>query len=200
MERFPTGASEALVLELVETATGTALWSETYGLDEEGYEKPISDFVAHVHEQVDALGLRPRGRDLVSDRSNRARQLYLSASSLAKSDREGDLAAARTRLDTALQLRPDFAIARSLRARIDAELVMEHGRDPDLARRALGEAQALVDANPEAPEFRRTLAAVQIATGELPAALQNLETAERNMPFLRQEVVALRRRIEDEGS
>ncbi len=197
MDRIPDGPYETLALELIETGTGTVLWAETHGVDQEGYDKPISQFVASVHEQVVALGLRP-GPDISPGKSNRARQLYLSASSLARSEREGDLLAARTRLDSALAMRPTFALARSLRARVDARLVIGHGRDQRVARDALSEAQSLVDAYPEVPEFRRTLATVQIATGALPEALKNLETAERNMPFLGRDIAALRRQMNEQ--
>ena len=196
MDRIPDGPFETMALELVETDSGTVLWSEIYGLDQAGYGKPISHFVANVHEQVVALGLRPEARDLFSNRSNRVRQLYMSASALAKSGKEADLLAARSRLDSALEMRPTFALGRSLRARVDAKLVMGHGRDQRVAMRALTEAQSLVDENPDVPEFRRTLATVQIATGALTEALENLEIAERNMPFLRRDVAALRRRID----
>lgn len=194
MESIPDGPYETLSLKLVETVTGTLLWAETFGLDQDGYDKPISVFVADVHKQIVALGLRP-GQDLGADKANQARQHYLSAASLAKTDKEADLLAARAQLDTALSMRPTFAIARSLRARINARLVIDHGRDQRLALPALKEAQSLVDAYPDVPEFRRTLATAQIARGALPEALENLENAERNMPFLRSDIAALRRRI-----
>lgn len=194
MDRVPDGPYETLALRLIETETGTLLWAETFGLDQEGYDKPISIFVADVFKQIVALGLQP-GRDIPPNEANRARQLYLSASSLARTEKEENLVAARARLDSSLAMRPTFAIARSLRARIDARLVIDHGRDQRLALQALGEAQSLIDAHPDVPEFRRTMATVQIARGTLPEALENLERAERNMPFLRPDIAALRRRI-----
>lgn len=195
MESIPDGPYETLELELIETGTGTRLWAESFGLDQDGYDKPISIFVADVREQVVALGLRPEP-GIPAGEANRARQLYLSASSLAKSGKAADLLAARARLDSALAIRPAFALARSLRARIDARLVIDHGRDQRLAFQALGEAQSLVDAHPDVPEFRRTLATVQIARGTLPEALENLEAAARNMPFLRPDIAALRRQMD----
>lgn len=194
MDSVPDGPYEVLVLALRETETGDVLWADTYGLDQAGYDKPISIFVASVHEQIAALGLRPTEAIRPQD-SNRARQLYLSAASSARSQRDADLLAARARLDSALALRPTFALARSLRARVDARLAMAHSHDQRRALGALGEAQALVDAHPDVPEFRRTLATVQIAQGNLPQALQNLEAAGRHMPFLRPEIVALRRQM-----
>lgn len=194
MDRVPDGPYETLAFELIETGTGTKLWAETFGLDQDGYDKPISTFVVNVHKQIVALGLQP-GQEIGADQANQARQHYLSASSLAKTEKEADLLAAKARLDSALDLRPTFAIARSLRARINARLVIDHGRDQRLALQALNEAQSLVDAFPDVPEFRRTLATAQVARGALPEALENLEKAERNMPFLRSDIAALRRRI-----
>jgi len=194
MDRLPAGPYETLSLELIETETGTILWAETYDLDQAGYGKPISAFVADVHKQIVALGLQP-GQEIPATKVNRAGQLYRSAASLARSAKEADLLAARAQLDASLDMRPTLAIARSLRARINARLVIEHGHDQQRALQALNEAWALVDAHPDVPEFRRTLATAQIARGTLAEALANLEYAERHMPFLRADVAALRRQI-----
>lgn len=194
MDRVPDGPYETLAFELIETGTGTKLWAETFDLDQDGYDKPIPTFVANVHKQIVALGLQP-GQEIGADQANQARQHYLSASSLAKTEKEADLLAAKARLDSALDLRPTLAIARSLRARINARLVIDHGRDQRFALQALNEAQSLVDAYPDVPEFRRTLATAQIAKGTLSEALENLEKAERNMPFLRSDIAALKRRV-----
>lgn len=198
MERIQLQGRETLALELVETDTGVLLWAETYPLNEGSWDRAVSHFVADIHAQVEALGMR-LGQDGFPQQPRRAQELYLAASSLARSDDEADLKAARARLDTALAMRPSFALARSLRARVDARLVIRHGHDPALARHALAEARSLVEAHPDVPEFRRALATAQIATGDLPEALRNLETAQRDMPFLRRDMLALQRRMELEG-
>lgn len=194
MDSIPDGPFETLSLRLVERQTGTPIWAETFDLDQEGYGKPVAIFAADVHRQIVALGLQP-GPDIDPDQANGARQHYLRASALAKTGDLADLLAARAQLNTALDLRPSYATARSLRARINARLVINYGQDRRLAREALDEAQSMVDAHPDVPEFRRTLAAAQIATGALPQALANLETAERHMPSLRPDVAALQRRL-----
>lgn len=164
MDSIPDGPFETLSLTLIERQTGTLFWAERVGLDQDGYDKPIAAFVADVHRQIVALGLQP-GPDIDPDQANQARQHYLRASSLAKTDTVADLLAARAQLDTALDLRPTYAIARSLRARINARLVTNHRQDRRLALQALDEAQSLADAHPDVPEFQRTLAAAQVATG-----------------------------------
>jgi len=194
MKSIPDGPYETLSLALIETGTGAVLWAETFGLDQDGYGKPVAIFVADAHRQIAAFGLQP-GPNESDENASRARQLYLSASSLAKSGAEGDLLSAKASLDTALALRPSFALARSLRARIAARLVTEHGGDDRLATTALEEAHTLVDAHPDVPEFRRSLATVQMARGFMSEALANLELAQNHMPFLKSDVAALKRRI-----
>lgn len=197
MERIVTDGREAMALELVETDTGVVLWAETYPLNEGSWDRAVSHFVADIHAQVEALGLR-LGQDGFPQQPRKVQGLYLSAASLARSGDEADLLAARSRLERALATRPRFALARALRTRIDSRLVLEHGHDPALARAALAEARSLVADHPELPEFRRALATAQMANGDLRGALQNLRRAQRDMPFLRRDILALERRIERE--
>jgi DNA-binding winged helix-turn-helix (wHTH) protein len=198
MERIPLDGRETMALELLETDTGVVLWAETYPFTEASWDRAVSHFVANIHAQIEMLGLR-LGQDGFPHQPRKVQELYLSASSLARSDTEADLLAARMRLKSALAMRPNFALARALRARIDARLAMGFGHGPQLADRALAESRLLVEAHPDVPEFRRALATAQIATGDLPEALQNLEIAQRDMPFLRRDVLALKQRIELEG-
>ena len=197
MERIPLAGREMMALELKETGSGVVLWAETYPLNETSWDNSVSHFVANTHSQIEALGLK-LGQDGFPQQPKKVQALFLSATSLARSDAEADLLVARARLDAALAMRPTFALARALRARIDARLTMEHGHDLALARRALAEARSLVDAYPEVPEFRRTLATAQIAAGDLQEGLGNLEIAQRNMPFLRRDILVLKHRMEAE--
>ena len=197
MERIPLAGREMMALELKETGSGLVLWAENYPLNETSWDNSVSHFVANTHSQIEALGLK-LGQDGFPQQPKKVQALFLSATSLARSDAEADLLAARARLDAALAMRPTFALARALRARIDARLTMEHGHDLALARRALAEARSLVDAYPEVPEFRRTLATAQIAAGDLQEGLGNLEIAQRNMPFLRRDILVLKHRMEAE--
>lgn len=194
MERIVLDGREALALELLETDSGVVLWAETYPIADGSWDRAVSHFVADIHAQVEALGLQ-LGQDGFPQQPRKVREAYLSAASLARSGEEGDLLAARARLESALEMRPGFALARALRARIDARLVIGHGHDPAVARAALVEAQSLVEEHPDVPEFRRALATAQIATADLREALQNMQTAQRDMPFLRRDVLALERRI-----
>ncbi|PZO04871.1 MAG: hypothetical protein DCF29_09685 [Alphaproteobacteria bacterium] len=197
MERITLDGRETMALQLVETDTGIVLWAETYPADEASWDRAVSHFVANIHAQIEMLGLR-LGQDGFPQQPPNVQALYLSASSLARSDAEADLLAARSRVEAALEMQPTFALARALRARIDARLTMHHGHDPAAALRALAEAESLVEAHPDVPEFRRTLATAQIATGDLKEGLQNLEIAQRNMPFLRRDILALQRRMDVE--
>lgn len=195
MEKISLDGRETMALELVESETGVVLWAETYPFDEASWDRAVSHFVANIHMQIEILVLR-LGRDGFPHQPRKVQELYLSASSLARSGSEPDLLAARMRLDTALAMRPTFALARALRARINARLTLDYGHDMASARRALAEARSLVDAYPDVPEFRRALAMAQLATGNLSEALRNLEIAQQSMPFLRRDVLALKQRIE----
>lgn len=198
MARIPLDGRETMALELVETDTGVVLWAETYPFNGSSWDRAVSHFVANIHPQIEALGLR-LGPDGFPQQPREVQRLYLSASSLERSGAEADLLTARSRLETALEMQPKFALARALRARINARLSMDHGHGPQLADRALGEARSLVEAYPDVPEFRRTLATTQIANGDLNEALQNLELAQRSMPFLRRDIAVLKRRMEGES-
>lgn len=194
MRRIALAGDEALALELVETATGLVLWAETYPLREGSWDRAVSHFVSAIHAQVEVLGL-PMQENGFLVQPRKAKELYLAASELARNGDETSLLAARELLQSALEVQPRFTLARALRVRIDVRLVMEHGHDRRVARAALTEARSLVAANPEMPEYRRALAAAQVATGDLEGALQNLRTAQRRMPFLRRDILVLERQI-----
>lgn len=185
---------EALALELVEADTGLVLWAETYPLKDGAWDRAVSHFVSAIHAQLEVLVL-PRSESGFSGRPTKAKELYLAASELARNGDEASLRAARERLRSILETWPQFALARALRVRIDSQLVVRHGVDRSVAHAALTEAQSLVAAHPEMPEYRRALAAAQIATGDLDGALQNLRTAQRRLPFLRRDILALERQI-----
>jgi len=114
---------------------------------------------------------------------------------LARGAREADLVVARGRLDALIARRPSFALARSLRARVMANLVMDYGHANDLAAAAVAEAQALVAHYPFAADFRYTLARAEWAAGNRTAALDHLNAAARSMPFVRRDIQALEREI-----
>lgn len=190
---------ETLALELVEVDSGVVLWAESYPRQEAGWDRAVSHFVARTHGELEMLGPR-LGQEGFARQPRRARTLYLAAASLARSGAAADLRAAAARLDTALTLRPRFAEARALRAEVNARLVTEYGDPPAQARAALEDTRALVADYPDVPEFRRALAMAQIASGDLRGALDSLEIARREMPFLRRDILALERRIAAETS
>jgi hypothetical protein len=94
-----------------------------------------------------------------------------------------------------LAQRPTFALARALRVRVLADLVLRHGHDPRLAASAVAEARSLVEAYPFAADFKYTLARAQLATGDEAGALRELYSAARDLPFLERDILALERQI-----
>lgn len=185
---------EALALELVERDSGVVIWAETYPRQEAGWDRAVSHFVALTHGELETLGRR-LGPEGFARQPARVRELYLGAATLARSGTAADLQAAAARLESALALRPRFAQARALRAEVNARRVIAHGAPPALARAALEESRALVADHPDVPEFRRALATAQIANGDLRSALETLEIAQRDLPFLRRDILALERRL-----
>lgn len=185
---------ETLALELVETDSGVVIWAETYPRQEAGWDRAVSHFVARTHGELETLGRR-LGAEGFAQQPARVRALYLGAATLARSGTAADLQAAAARLESALALRPRFAQARALRAEINARRVIEHGAPPALALAALEDMRALVARHPDIPEFRRALATAQIASGDFRGALENLQIAQRELPFLRRDILALERRM-----
>lgn len=87
-------------------------------------------------------------------------------------------------------------IARSLLARVQSDLVMRHGEPVRIAREAEADLRALIAGAPGAGDLRYSLARTLLAQGKRREALEELRIAQRTMPFLTREIVAIERGAE----
>jgi len=187
-----------LSLRLVDRHSGLILWAEDYPFDASDYDRSLAHFASNVHANVETLSLK-LGRNGQERQPRAAREEYESVLALIRGAGEPDLLVAQRRLDVLLAQRPAFALARALRARVLADLVLRHGRDPRLAASAVAEARSLVDAYPFAADFKYTLARAQLAAGDEAGALRNLYSAARDLPFLERDILALERQMREAG-
>lgn len=183
-----------LSVQLVERHSGLLLWAREYPLDSAGDRRTVSHIAANVHANAQALALA-LGRDRLPAQPRAAQQEYMAVLEFTRGAGEADLVVARRRLDALIARRPNFALARSLRARVMANLVMVYGQPNDLAAAAVAEAQALVADYPFAADFRYTLARAEWAADNRTAALEHLNAAARFMPFVQRDIQALEREI-----
>jgi hypothetical protein len=191
-------ADARLSLRLVDRHSGLILWAEDYPFDASDYDRSLAHFASNGHANVETLSLK-RGRNGQERQPRAAREEYESVLALTRGAGEPELLVAQRRLDVLLAQRPTFALARALRVRVLADLVLRHGHDPRRAASAVAEARSLVDAYPFAADFKYTLARAQLAAGDEPGALRNLYSAARDLPFLERDILALERQMREAG-
>jgi hypothetical protein len=189
-----SGTDARLSLRLVDRHSGLILWAEDYPFDASDYDRSLAHFASNVHANVEMLSVK-LGRNGQQRQPRAAREEYESILALTRGASEQDLLVAKRRLDALAARRPEFALARSLRVRVSADLILRHGHDPRAAEAAIAEAQALVDDNPFAADFKYTLARAQMAAGDEDSALRNLYAAARDLPFLQRDILALEREV-----
>ncbi len=189
-------AGQHLSMQLIDQHSGLLVWGRDYPFDGNDYQRTLSHIAANVHANAQLLGL-VLGRGRLTAQPQAAQREYMAVLGLARGGREADLVVARERLDALITERPGFALARSLRARVMADLVLDSGYPHDLALVAVAEAQALVADHPDVASFRYTLARAEWAAGNKDAALDHLNAAARSMPFLQRDIQELEREIAD---
>ncbi|MBT9447824.1 MAG: winged helix-turn-helix domain-containing protein [Hyphomonadaceae bacterium] len=189
-------ADARLSLRLVDRHSGLILWAEDYPFDASDYDRSLAHFASNVHARVETLSLK-LGRKGQARQPRAAREEYESILALARGAGEQELLVAQRRLEILTAQRPGFALARALRVRVTADLILRHGHDPRLAASAVAEARSLVETYPFAADFKYTLARAQMAAGDDAGALRNLHAAARDLPFLERDILTLERQIEN---
>lgn len=189
-----SGDDARLFLRLVDAHSGLILSAEDYAYDAQDNERSIAHFANLIHSNVKTLSLR-LGRNGQAPQPRAARREYESILGLIRGADSRDLAVAYDRLGVLVKKRPTFALARALRVRVAADLVLRHGQDKQLAERAVIDARTLVEAHPFAADFRYALARALLATGEEAEALVNLNAAARDLPFLERDILVLERQM-----
>lgn len=183
-----------LSLRLVDRHSGLILWAEDYPFDASDYDRSLAHFASNVHANVETLSVK-LGRNGQERQPRAAREEYEAILALTRGAGEQDLLVAQRRLDTLVAQRPAFALARALRVRVMADLVLRHGHDVSLAARAVAEARSLVEDYPFAADLKYTLARALLASGDEAGALGNLYAAARDLPFLERDILALEREM-----
>lgn len=183
-----------LSMRLIDQHSGLVLLAEDYPYEAADHDRSLAHFANTVHETIETLDLR-LGRAGQSRQPRAAREEYGSILNLVRGASEPDLLVAQERLDRLIAGRPRFAQARALRVRVAADLVLRHGHNPRRAAGVLAEARSLVEAYPFVADFRYALARAEMATGDHAAALRDLNSAARGLPFLQRDIQALERQI-----
>lgn len=184
------GPDRKLATELVDGRAGTILFAERYGVSPSQSDNAVLHFANNVHAHVSTFS--SSGSRVSAD----ARARYAEAYRLWRLGDKQSLLGARGTLKT-LARDPDAnRIARSLLARVQSDLVMRHGEPVRIARQAEADLRALIAGAPGAGDLRYSLARTLLAQGKRPEALEELRIAQRTMPFLTREIVAIERGAE----
>lgn len=193
------GPYARLSLRLVDAHSSLILWAEDYPFDAMDYERSLAHFANHMHTHASMLSLS-QGRSGQRQQPRAAREEYEALVELTRGAGEQDLLVAWRRLDALVEERPGFVLARSMRIRVIADLVLRHGRDAGLAASAVADARLLVEDYPFAADLRYALARAQLAAGDQAGALLSLHTAARSLPFLERDILVLERQMREASS
>nr|WP_234031863.1 winged helix-turn-helix domain-containing protein [Porphyrobacter sp. SLTP] len=180
-----SGQDRKLAAELVDSATGAVLFAEEYAVSPADSGRAVMHFANNVHGHLSAFAAT--GGEI----SDEGRTRYAEAYRLWRLGDKQSLFGARRSLD-ALAMEPETAvIARSLLARVNADMVMRHGEPAALARQAEQDLRALVGRQPGVGDLRYSLARALLAQGKREEAIAELRIAQRTMPFLDREIMAI---------
>lgn len=180
-----TGQDRTLSADFIDRATGAILFAEKYAVSAANAERVVLHFANNVHTAMSALSIS-EGRI-----SEDARAQIAEAYRLWRLGDRESLIGARRRLES-LSAEPQArAIAQSLLARVQADLVLRYGEPVTLARQAEREVRALIARQPGVGDLHYSLARTLLAQGKRDAALNELRTAQRTMPFLARDILAL---------
>lgn len=181
------GGDPKLATELVDGATGAVLFAERYAVSPADADRAVLHFANNVHAHVSAFS---SSSGKVSDDT---RTRYAEAYRLWRLGDRQSLLGARKSLET-LSAEPEAnLVARSLRARVTADLVMRHGEPAALARQAELAIRALIARRPGVGDLRYSLARTLLAQGKRGEALDELRIAQQTMPFLARDILAIER-------
>lgn len=180
-----TGFDRTLSAEFVDRPNGTILFAEKYAVSPANAERVVLHFANNLHAAMSALSIS-RGR--ISDD---ARARIAEAYRLWRLGDRQSLIGARKSLE-GLSAEPEArATAQSLLARVQADLVLRYGEPVTLARQAERDVRALIARQPGVGDLRYSLARTLLAQGKRDAALNELRAAQRTMPFLVRDILAL---------
>lgn len=181
------GGDPKLATELVDGATGAVLFAERYSVSPADAERAVLHFANNVHAHVSAFS---SGSGAMSE-DTRAR--YAEAYRLWRLGDRQSLLGARKNLAALVDEPETNQIARSLLARVTADLVMRHSEPVALARQVELDIRALIARRPGVGDLRYSLARTLLAQGKRDEALDELRIAQQTMPFLARDIIAIER-------
>ena len=185
-----SGADPGLATELVDGTTGAILFAEAYPQPSAGFDRAVMHFSNNVHAHVTALSARGAGL------GDYARAQYADAYRLWRSGDRQSLLGARAPLKVLADDPRAQVLARSLLARVQSDLVLRFGEPAGLARQAELDTRALIARQPGNGDLRYSLARTLLAQGKREEALDALRIAQRTMPFLARDIVAIEGTLE----
>lgn len=179
-------------IALVEKPTGTLLWAETY---EPGrIEASVLHAANNIHAFAITLGAS-LGNGGYRAQPDSTRRAYLKALRWWRSGDESRLLAAQASLLRLQDGNPGFRLARSLLARVEADLVIRHGRPRRLVEDDAIAMASLLQQHGNIADFHFSMARVRLAQGNKAGALAELRRAAPAMPFLVRDIAALEREM-----
>lgn len=180
-----SGRDRRLATELLDGRTGAVLFAEQYRVSHSQSDRAVLHFANYVHAHVSAFSASGAG---ISDE---ARARYAEAYRLWRLGDRQSLLGARKGLEDLVDEPEASVIARSLLARVQSDLVLRHGEPEALARKAELDVRALIASRPGAGDLRYSLSRTLLAQGKRDEALDELRIAQRTMPFLSREIMAI---------
>jgi len=190
----PSGGQTKLGISLTEGSTGLVLWAESYGHDPARIDPTIHHAVNNMAAYALTFG-SVLGDGGYRARPEPSRRAYIKALRWWRSGEESRLLEAQADLRAMLASDPGFHLARSLLARVEADLVTRHGHPASLVNDDEQAVARLLEQYQTFPDFRYSMARVQLALGHKERALTELRRALPGMPFLVRDIHALEREL-----
>lgn len=185
--------------QLINGLTEEILWADEYLFSKEFAAKAVPHFVRNVKMALAQNGALFRGSS-ASSADRLLRDAYFQALELSATPNEGNLNAAILKLDSVIESDPYFALARGLRGRLTADLIIRHGANDARAADALRDARAAVAQEPTIAELKYALARAELAAGDEPAALGYLYETVRYLPFVERDIFVLEQQMAESRS
>lgn len=187
---YPRRQGHLLSVKLADAPTGYVLWAESYAFDAARVDQTVQHAANNIHANAVALG-STLGAGGYPAQSSDIQRSYMQSLRLWRSGEKSGLLDAQGGLRAILREEPDFLLATSLLARVNADLVLGYSYPQALATTSEQGLDRLLDKHPHFADFRYSMARVQLALGRRSKALAELRRAEPAMPFLARDIRAL---------
>ncbi|WP_164522031.1 winged helix-turn-helix domain-containing protein [Sphingomonas koreensis] len=188
----PSAQGQGVSIELVEGGTGAVLFAEQYRYIPTDTDRAVLHFANNIHPQLASLSANGAAMP------DEARLRYAEAFRLWRLGDLQSLNGARERLHALASGPEPTLLARSLLARVQSDLVLRHGAPGALARQAELQLRPLIATHPGVGDLRYSLSRSLLAQGKRQEALDQLRIAQRTMPFLSRDIIAIEGRTQSQ--